>query len=101
MLFRSDYIKSLSNENLESLIDEQSRTDSHSYDNLMMMAEILATGEGCDVSSTVEEFKDRLEQLIIYLNFESLKRKGLVKIHYENLSFGDDMADKIVVERID
>jgi hypothetical protein len=25
----------------------------------------------------------------------------LVKIHYENLSFGDDMADKIVVEKID
>jgi hypothetical protein len=31
---------------------------------------------------------------------ESLKRKGLVKVYYENISFGDDMGEKIIVEKI-
>jgi hypothetical protein len=43
---------------------------------------------------------DRANQLISFLIIVSLERKGLVKVHYENMSFGDDMGDKIVVERI-
>jgi hypothetical protein len=31
----------------------------------------------------------------------SLARKGFVKVHYENMSFGEDMGQKIVVERIE
>jgi hypothetical protein len=29
-----------------------------------------------------------------------LKRKGLVRIFYENISFGEDMGEKVVVEKI-
>jgi hypothetical protein len=35
-----------------------------------------------------------------WVDFESLKRKGLVRIFYENISFGEDMGEKVVVEKI-
>lgn len=95
-----EYIQSLSDDSLENLLEEQNRTDEHSYDNLMLMAEMLAIGEGCDVSSTVDEFKDRLEQFIVYLNMESLARKGLVRIYYENMSFHEDSHDKKLAEKL-
>ena len=68
-----DYIQGLSDGDLKILLEEQDRTDTHAYDNLMMMSEMLAIGEGCDGSTTVGDFKDRLEQFIVYLIMESLK----------------------------
>ena len=40
-------------------------------------------------------------EFITWMAIESLKRKGLVKVYYENISFGDDMGEKIIVEKID
>ena len=95
-----DYIQGLSDGDLKILLEEQDRTDTHAYDNLMMMSEMLAIGEGCDGSTTVSDFKDRLEQFIVYLIMESLKRKGLVRVFYENMSFHHDTYDKRVAEKI-
>ena len=95
-----DYIQGLSDGDLKILLEEQDRTDTHAFDNLMMMSEMLAIGEGCDGSTTVSDFKDRLEQFIVYLIMESLKRKGLVRVFYENMSFHHDTYDKRVAEKI-
>jgi hypothetical protein len=45
--------------------------------------------------------QNRVSQLIAFLAVESLARKGLVKSHPHNMSFGEEMAKKIIAERID
>jgi len=45
--------------------------------------------------------QNRVSQLIAFLAVESLARKGLVKSYPQNMSFGEDMAKKVIAERID
>ena len=95
-----DFIKALRDNTLEEL-NEISGDENHPhFEEIILLSEMLAAAEGTNFGG-VREVHQRLNMFITWLIFESLKRKGLVKIHYENLSFGDDMADKIVVERID
>jgi hypothetical protein len=35
-----------------------------------------------------------------FLAIEGLSRKGLVKVYHENISFGEDFGNKIVVEKL-
>jgi hypothetical protein len=95
-----DFIKSLKDNSLEEL-NEISENENHpNFEEMILITEMLAAAEGTNLGGT-PEVHQRLNMFMTWLIFESLKRKGLVKIHYENLSFGDDMADKIVVEKID
>ena len=95
-----DFIKSL-NDNVLVELNEISADENHPhFEEMILLTEMLAAAEGTNFGG-VREVHQRLNMFITWLIFESLKRKGLVKIHYENLSFGEDMADKIVVEKID
>ena len=95
-----DFIKSLKDNSLEEL-NEISENENHpNFEEMILITEMLAAAEGTNFGGT-PEVHQRLNMFMTWLIFESLKRKGLVKIYYENLSFGDDMADKIVVEKID
>ena len=38
--------------------------------------------------------------LLSLITFESLARKGLVRVYRENYTLGDDMGEKIVVEKL-
>ena len=96
-----NYIKDISDADLESLIEEMDREDSKQYDDILLISEMLATGEGCDASKTTEDFQDRMSHMMILLVCESLARKGLVKIHHKNMSFHSDMRDEIVAEKLD
>ena len=96
-----DYIKDISDTDLETLVEAMDRQDDHQYDDMILISEMLATGEGCDPSKTPDEFADRMQQMMVLMVCESLARKGLVRIHRENMSFHPDMKDKIVVEKID
>lgn len=91
-----DFLQSLADSDLKTLIDDENeRISDH-----LLISEMLATAEGLDSSKDLEEFKDRSAQLLGFLIIESLTRKGLVKAHYENMSFDESMGDKIVVEKI-
>ena len=96
-----DYIKEISDGDLETLIHAMDREDPQQYDYMILISEMLATGEGCDPCKTPDEFADRMNHLLILMVCESLARKGLVKVHHENMSFHPDMKDKMVVEKID
>ena len=94
-----DFIKSLNDNSLEEL-NEISADENHpNFEEMILISEMLAAAEGTNMGGT-PEVHQRLNMFITWLVFESLKRKGLVKIHYENISFGEDMGDKIVVEKI-
>lgn len=95
-----DFIKDISDADLQTIVQQMDREGEHQYDDLILVAEMLATGEGCEPSESTEMFGRRMEQLMTLLVCESLARKGLVKVHHENMSFHDDMKDKFVVEKI-
>jgi hypothetical protein len=95
-----DFIKSLNDNSLEEL-NEISADENHpNFEEMILISEMLSAAEGTNMGGT-PEVHQRLNMFITWLIFESLKRKGLVKIYYENISFGEDMGDKIVVEKID
>lgn len=92
-----DFLKNLSDGDLESLND---CVNNEQWDDIILMAEMLATGEGLESSKSFEEFKVRMAGLCGYFTVESLYRKGLVKVYHENISFGEDLGDKVVVEKL-
>ena len=65
----------------------------------MLLAEMLATGEGLE-HGNLDIMYERINQFLVFITCESLFRKGLVKIHHKNMSFGEDMADAIVVSKL-
>ncbi len=99
-----DFFKKLSDTDLTTLMDvvesNDGETTNDQFSDLLLIAEMLAGAEGLGGGESVDMITDRTNQLISFLIIVSLERKGLVKVHYENMSFGDDMGDKIVVERI-
>lgn len=92
-----DFLQTVVDADLETLIDdeENKRLSDH-----LLISEMLATAEGLDSSKDFAQFKDRATQLLGFLIVESLKRKGLVKVYYENMSFDESLGDKIIVEKI-
>ena len=94
-----DFIKSLKNDTLQELNDISEDEHHKKFDEIVLLSEMLAAAEGTNIGG-LSSAHQRVNIFITWLVFESLKRKGLVKIHYENISFGDDMGDKIVVEKI-
>lgn len=87
------------NEDADTL-DSIDETERHLED-LLLIAEMLAVAEGLPNSDSYDMVQNRVSQLIAFLAVESLARKGLVKSHPHNMSFGEDMAKKIIAERID
>jgi hypothetical protein len=94
-----DFIKSLSDDVLYELNKIAEDENNPHFEEMILLTEMLAAAEGTNIGG-LPQVHDRLNMFLTMLVFESLKRKGLVKLHYENISFGGDMGDKIVVEKI-
>ena len=94
-----EFLTKMTDGDLQSLVELADREDNPHIGDYILIAEMLATGEGCDQAKDFEEFQSRTDQLVSLLLVESLHRKGLVLAHHENFSFHEDMKNKIVVER--
>lgn len=95
-----DFLRDMNDNDLVNLLDISEDEEREEYSQILLISEMLATGEGLSPSDNSEEFANRMTQLIMLLAIESLHRKGLVKVYRENMSFGSDMADKVIVEKI-
>ena len=95
-----DFLRDMNDNDLVNLLDISENEERKEYSEILLISEMLATGEGLSPSDNTQEFSDRMTQLIMLLAIESLHRKGLVKVYRENMSFGADMADKVIVEKI-
>lgn len=96
-----DFLKGLNASDLELLVNVIDEGTEHSnFEDLLLIAEMLANAEGLE-NGTLDVFTERTNQLTTFIVCESLYRKGLVKLHHENMSFGEDMKDKVIVERLD
>lgn len=94
----ADFIKSLSDEELQNLIEISDDEEHPRIDEVMLISEMLATGEGLEPAN-LDIATERVNQFCVFLVLESLFRKGLVKLKYENMSFGEDYKDKIIAEK--
>lgn len=94
-----NFIQTISDEELQLLIDITDDEQHPRLNEIMLISEMLATSEGLE-PGTIDIFTDRINQFSILVVLESLKRKGLIKLHYNNMSFGDDCKDKIIAEKI-
>ena len=96
-----DFLKGLNESDLELLVKVIDEGGEHkNFEDLLLIAEMLANAEGLE-NGTLDVFTERTNQLTTYIVCESLYRKGLVKLHHQNMSFGEDMKDKVIVERLD
>jgi len=94
-----DFFKDLPDSTLSELQAVADDNESKHFEELILITEMLTQAEGL-ASMSFEEMNRRTSQFIMYLTLESLKRKGLIIVHYENLSFGDDYGDKMIAERV-
>ena len=109
MLMRNPYTSlgkfftKLSDENLEVLMEIVEEGDSEFNDGLediVLMTEMLSRAEGVP-SESIEEITKNVTYFGACVTCVSLARKGLVRVYYDNMSFGKDQGDKVIVERID
>ena len=109
MLMRNPYtslgkfFKKLSDENLQTLMEIIEEGDSEFNDGMedvVLMTEMLSRAEGVP-SQSIEEITENVNYFGACVTCVSLERKGLVRVYYDNMSFGTDQGDKILVEKID
>lgn len=95
-----EYLQELSDSDLSYLLDTSENTESEEFSEIALLSEMLATAEGLDPSSSIDDFMMRTTAMIGFMACEGLFRKSLVKLYRENMSFGSDMGDKLLVEKI-
>jgi len=95
------YLQNLSKEELDHLeyLTEIKDNDPH-VDELIILTLMLLQAEGTACSSE-DEFINYISSFKMMIAGTTLSRKGMIKVNYENLSFNDDMGDKIVFEPIE
>ena len=108
MLMRNPYtslgrfFKKLSNENLEILmeiIDEGDSEFNERMEDIVLMTEMLSRAEGVP-SQSVDEITENVNYFGACITCVSLACKGFVRVYYDNMSFGADNGDKMIVEKI-
>lgn len=94
-----DFIGNMADGDLFTLLHiSEDEADEH-FAELLLIAEMLAQAEGLPAGDE-DTMVNRISMLIGFITCESLARKGMVRVHYENMSFGEEMSQKIIVEKI-
>jgi hypothetical protein len=108
MLMRNPYtslgrfFEKLSDENLQALLEIIEEGDSEFNDgmeDIVLMTEMLSRAEGVP-SQCIEDITENVNYFGACVTCVSLARKGLVRVYYDNMSFGTDQGDKVLVEKL-
>jgi hypothetical protein len=108
MLMRNPYtslgsfFKKLSDENLDVLseiIEEGDSEFNERMEDIVLMTEMLSRAEGVP-SQCIDDITENVNYFGACITCVSLARKGLVRVYYDNMSFGTDQGDKVLVERL-
>ena len=95
-----DFLKALTDSDVDALLKIADNEENPRLEEILLMAEMLATGEGLEQSKDAEQVSERMNAFCGFLAIEGLSRKGLVKVYHENISFGEDFGNKIIVEKL-
>jgi hypothetical protein len=96
-----DFIKGLSDSDVEMLLEVvESGDEDERFSELLLISQMLYAAEGIGVQmGDIDEATARVNAFIGFIVVESVARKGLAVAHHENMSFGEEMRNKIVVSR--
>lgn len=99
-----NFLNGLSDDELFTLLEAADQLFINQEDcvhgrDVVLISEMLARAEGV-VNVTDEDVTRRTEALCSFLACEGLARRGLVKVYRERMSFGEDMANKVIVEKL-
>jgi hypothetical protein len=95
-----DFLKSLTDSDVDALLKIADDEENPRLEEIVLISEMLATGEGLEQSQNAEDVTSRINAFCGFLAIEGLSRKGLVKVYHENISFGEDFGNKIIVEKL-
>lgn len=90
-----EFFQSIADDDLEFLSKAIAETnfEDHASAELFLMMILLCMAEGLEIADD-EKLEARFDLLTMFVTVESLRRKGMVEIKYENISFGEDMANE-------
>ena len=96
-----DFFQQLGNNDIYELSKMVDKVHSNEIaaQQLLLLSEMLSRAEGTE-SGTVDGCAKNLSTLCTFIICVSLARKGMVRVFYENLSFGEDMAARVIVEKL-
>lgn len=94
----SDFMRKLSDEELHTLGGIAEDEENPRMEELILICEMLAEAEGLE-HANLDILHERINQFCIFIALEGLSRANLIKLHYENMSFGEDCKDKILAEK--
>jgi hypothetical protein len=95
----AEFLTGLSDSDVAQLVAVLDDEDQN-FEDILLLAEMVSTAEGLSNSDSFESMRFRMAQLTTFIIVESLARKGLCRIFRENMSFGEDMADKQIAEKL-
>jgi hypothetical protein len=95
-----DFLKALTDSDVNALLKIADNEENPRLEEILLISEMLATGEGLEQSKNSEQVTERMNAFCGFLAIEGLLRKGLVKVYHENISFGEDFGNKIIVEKL-
>ena len=108
MLMRNPYtslgkfFKTISDDNLlelSEIIEEGDSEFNDGIEDVVLMTEMLSRAEGVP-SQCIDDITENVNYFGACVTCVSLARKGLVRVYYDNMSFGRDQGDKVLVERL-
>lgn len=96
-----DFLKNLSDGDVEQLVKIIDDGEKHkNFEDLMLISGMLSAAEG-QPAETVDDYHKCMNMMMTFAVCESLYRKGMIKLHRENMSFGDDMQHAMIAEKLD
>lgn len=109
-----DFFKGLGNADLAVLgdlvdkaygdADEERETgrqvkDNAAMEELLLISQMLSRAEGTETAN-MDEVAKQVEYFVNMIPLTTLERKGLIKLYYENMTFGDENGDKPLAEKL-
>jgi hypothetical protein len=108
MLMKHQYLSlgkfftKISDENLQILseiIEEGDSEFNDGMEDIVLMTEMLSRAEGVP-SESIEDITENVNYFGACVTCVSLARKGLVRVFYENMSFGKELGEQTLVEKL-
>lgn len=96
-----DFFQSISDEDLQTLVEKVDELDfsTDKAGDVLLITMMLAQAEGSPAQN-FDELHNHLTAMCVFIAGTSLVRKGLATAYYKNMSFGADMDEAVVFERI-
>jgi hypothetical protein len=96
------FFKRISDDHLQELmeiIDDADNEFNDGMEDIVLMTEMLSRAEGVP-SESIEDITENVNYFGACVTSVSLERKGLVRVFYENMSFGKEFGEQTLVEKL-